>query len=151
MRATVARLIEAHPAAPRYRSQLADGIRRVGTVLQAAGRTADAIAHYRQSLAELERLETPTPTDIYDMACCRSLISGAASEPGSGMTTAEGRAEAERAVVGVRRAFDAGYSNLSWIRTGDPDLKPIRSRRDFQLLMMDLIFPAQPFAKTDRP
>ena len=102
--------------------------RRLGTALQAAGRAADAIAHYRRSLAELERLERPTPVDIYDMACCRSLISGAASEAGSGLTAAEGQAEAERAVAGVRRALDAGYSNLTWIRTGDPDLEPIRSR-----------------------
>jgi eukaryotic-like serine/threonine-protein kinase len=149
MRATVARLIEAHPAAPRYRSQLADCVRRVGVTLQASGRADDAIAHYRQSLADLERLEKPTPIDLYDIACCRSLISGAASEPGSGLTAAEGQAEAERAVAGVRRALDAGYAEVSWVRNGDPDLKPIRSRPDFQQLMLDMTFPAYPFANSD--
>ena len=81
MRATVAKLVEAHPSRPSYRSPLADCIRRHGSALQAAGRAADAIAHYRQSLAELERLEKPTPVDLYDMACCRSLIAGAARSP----------------------------------------------------------------------
>ena len=114
-------------------------------MLQDSGRAADAIVLYRQSIAELERLEKPTPLKLYDAACCRSLIAGAATEPGSGLTAAEGRAEAERAVEGVRRAIDAGYTELSWIRTGDPDLKPIRSRPDFQLLMMDLAFPTDPF------
>ena len=80
------------------------------------------------------------------MACCRSLIAGAASEAGSGLSAAEGRAEAERAVAGVRRAVNAGYTELILIRRDDPDLKPIRSRPDFQLLMMDLAFPAEPFA-----
>ena len=49
--------------------------------MQASGRPADAIAYYRRSIAELERLEKPTPVDIYDMACCRSLIAGAARRP----------------------------------------------------------------------
>jgi hypothetical protein len=29
----------------------------------------------------------------------------------------------------------------------DPDLDPLRSRPDFQLLMMDLAMPAEPFAR----
>ena len=114
--------------------------------MQAAGRPADAIAYYRQSIAGLETLEKPTPVDIYDMACCRSLIAGAALEPGSGLTAAEGQAEAERAVTDVRRAVDGGYTEFKWIRQGDPDLKPIRPRRDFQNFIMDMAFPADPFA-----
>jgi tetratricopeptide (TPR) repeat protein len=149
MLATVSRLAEAHPAHPTYRSRWADGTRRLGTVLLAEGRPAKAIVHFGQSLAELDRLEKPTPVDFYDMACCRSLISQAASEAGSGLTAAQGVAEAERAVAGLRRAFDAGYSNLTWARKGDPDLKPIRSRRDFQMLILDLTFPAQPFGDAE--
>jgi tetratricopeptide (TPR) repeat protein len=151
LRATVAGLVEADPSAHRYRSLLADCIRRLGIILQGTGRAADAIGHYRRSIAELERVEKPTPIDLYDMACGRSLIAGAASTAGSGLTAAEARAEAELAVAGVRRAFDAGYLNLAWVRRDDPDLKPIRSRPDFQLLMMDLDFPADPFADSDGP
>ena len=55
------------------------------------------------------------------------------------------RAEAERAVAGVREAFARGYGNIEWVRRGDPDLKPIRRRPGFQMLMMDLIMPADPF------
>jgi eukaryotic-like serine/threonine-protein kinase len=140
-------LAGAFPSLPSYRTDMIEGNMRLGAVMQAAGRTADAIVQYRRSLAELERLEKPRPVEFYDMACCRALLSGAAAEPGSGLTAAEARAEAERAVAGVRRALDAGYREIDWIRTGDPDLKPIRSRPDFQLLMLDLAFPRDPFAK----
>jgi tetratricopeptide (TPR) repeat protein len=138
-------LIRANPSVPEYRSRNADAVRRIGVVLRASGRPGDAISHYRQSLAELERIQKPTPTDLYDMACCCSLISGAATDAGSGMTAAEGRAEAERAVAGVRRAVAAGYYNIPWIREGDSDMAPLRSRRDFRLLMFDLAFPRSPF------
>jgi eukaryotic-like serine/threonine-protein kinase len=83
------------------------------------------------------------------MACCRSLIAGAAAEPGSGLTAEEGKFEGGRAVADVRRAIEAGITDLSWVRSIDPALKPIRSRPDFQLLILDLAFPAQPFASTD--
>jgi serine/threonine-protein kinase len=137
----------ADPSDLSARSLWADALRRIGTTLQASGRPADAIAHYRQSLAILEGLKGPTPQDVYDMACCHSLIAGAAPEPGSGLTPADGRAEAERAVAGVREAFARGYSNLEWVRRGDPDLKPICRRPDFELLMMDLIMPFDPFVR----
>ena len=124
-----------------------DGLRRSNAGPDGAVDAAD--------LGRLDRLGGHGRNDgggnAYDDACCRSLISGAASEPCSGLTAAEGQAEAERAVAGVRRACDAGYANLPWIRRGDPDLAPIRSRPDFQRLMMDLAFPAQPFANTDLP
>ncbi len=145
--ALVRRRAEADPFDASARSRWADALRRIGTTHRASGRPAEAIAHYRQSLAMLEGLEAPTPVDVYDMACCHSLIAGAAPEPGSGLTPADGRAEAERAVAGVRRAFERGYGNLEWVRRGDPDLVPIRHRPDFQLLVMDLMMPIDPFAR----
>ena len=124
-------------------------LRRLGTALGATGRAEEAVAHYRRSLAMLETVERPTPVNLYDMACCRSLIAGAATVAGSGLTDDDGRLEADRAVAGVRRALDAGYARLAWIRK-DPDLDPIRSRPDFQLLMMDREFPDDPLAPADR-
>jgi serine/threonine-protein kinase len=129
------------------RSRWADALRRIGTALQASRRPAEAVGYYRQSMAILEELKSPTPTDVYDVACCHSLIAGAAREPGLGLTPADHRAEAEQAVAGVREAFARGYSNLEWVRRGDPDLKPIRQRPDFQMLIMDLEFPVEPFAR----
>ena len=148
MRATLAGLVRDYPSAPDYQSLMDDCIRRLATALRASGRASAAIAYYRRSLAELEARENPTPTDLYNLACYRALIAGAATEPGSGLTAAEGRLEAEQAVAALRRAFAAGFTDLSLAREGDPDLAPIRSRPDFQYLMMDLAFPADPFVSS---
>jgi hypothetical protein len=61
------------------------------------------------------------------------------------MTTGERQAEADRAIQWLRRAIAAGYRKLALIQT-DPDLDPLRSRPDFQLLMLDLAFPDDPLA-----
>ena len=61
------------------------------------------------------------------------------------MTTGERQAEADLAIQWLRRAIATGYRKLALIQT-DPDLDQLRSRPDFQLLMLDLAFPAEPFA-----
>ncbi len=122
---------------------------QLGKRLATAGRMMEAVAHYRQSLAQLESLAEPTSAGLYDMARCRALIAGAASAPGSGLTLEIGQAEAERAVADLRRAVMAGYANVPWLRTGDPDLNPIRPRDDFQVLIMDIDFPKNPLEKGD--
>jgi eukaryotic-like serine/threonine-protein kinase len=139
------RRVEADPTDGPSIVLLADSFRRIGTTFQASGQPADAVAYYRRSIAMLESLKKSRAQDLYDAACCHSLISGAATAAGSGLSAEAGLAEAERAVAGVRQSFKAGFGNLVWVRTGDPDLKPIRSRPDFQALMMDLAMPADPF------
>jgi hypothetical protein len=95
----------------------------------------------------LEGLRKPRPVDLYDIACCHSLISGARAQAGPSLRAEEGEAEAERAVAGIRRAIEAGYPHLVWIRSEDPDLKPVRSRLDFRLLIMDMSMPVEPFVR----
>jgi hypothetical protein len=46
----------------------------------------------------------------------------------------------------LRRAVAAGYHKLAFLQT-NTDLDPLRSRPDFQVLMMDLAFPPDPFSK----
>ena len=43
-------------------------------------------------------------------------------------------------------ALAAGFATVAWI-SQDPDLELLRSRDDFRMLMMDLAFPADPFAR----
>jgi serine/threonine-protein kinase len=61
------------------------------------------------------------------------------------MTATEGRTAAEQAMQWLYRAVARGYRNVALMQR-DPDLDPLRSRPDFQLLMMDLEFPDDPFA-----
>ena len=44
----------------------------------------------------------------------------------------------------LKRAVAVGFHDLSQMQT-DTDLDPLRSRADFQTLMMDLAMPADPF------
>ena len=53
-------------------------------------------------------------------------------------------AHLEAAVSLLRLAISRGYPDVVFIRL-DQALDPLRSRPDFQLLMMDLAFPADPF------
>jgi serine/threonine-protein kinase len=142
------KLAQAHPTVTSFRFNLAYSLARVGSLKQKAGRVteaADLVDQFHQVVATLERLPTLLPDNLYDLACYHALLADAA-EPRADVATAEGQTQAERAMHWLRRAVAAGYLNLPHMRT-DTDLDPLRSRADFQLLMMDLTFPAEPFAR----
>ena len=46
----------------------------------------------------------------------------------------------------LRRAAAAGYRDPARL-AADPEFAPLRSGADFRLLLMDLAFPAEPFAR----
>ncbi len=82
------------------------------------------------------------------LASTYSLLS-ACPAPGGPPPTPEARAARQAlgncAVMNLGRAFDAGYRDWKWSRT-DPDLSALRTRDDFQTLINDMAFPADPFA-----
>ena len=66
-------------------------------------------------------------------------------KPGPVPTLYEVKAEPDRATATLRRMAAAGSIQPEILRT-NPDLAHLRARHDFQLLVMDLTMPAQPFA-----
>ncbi len=102
---------------------------------------------FREAIKLLKGSASPAAVDIYDLACCQSLLSGVASEAGSGLTAADGEAEADQAILSLRQAVAAGWQRLAHMRS-DTDLDPIRSRRDYQMLLLDVGFPANPFGQS---
>jgi len=142
--------LEADPSAYLNLSSLADTARRRGVVYRKCGRVAEAVADFRYSADLLGGLANPSDGDLYSLTCSLALLSDVADVSGSGLSAAEGRVEADRAMVALRRAVDAGWRDVSGARN-DPDLDPIRSRPDFRLLMLDLGFPADPFARQTAP
>jgi hypothetical protein len=52
---------------------------------------------------------------------------------------------ADRAMATLRHAAAAGSIGAGGLQSV-PEFAPLRSRADFQLLMMDLAMPAEPFA-----
>jgi serine/threonine protein kinase len=89
------------------------------------------------ALAEIERLERLTDLDA---STCRDLsrsLGVLASRTGSPDL-------ANRAIVMLRRSLAGPGYDLDEL-SPDPALDSLRSRPDFQLLMLDLAFPADPF------
>jgi serine/threonine-protein kinase len=140
-------LITANPSVTAYRSELAVTLGHIGNLQRKAGQFSEATAtYYRKAIALLDGLPARTPEDDYNLACYHSSLAGLAGQPGSAITAAEGRAESDHAMADLRRAAGAGFRMLSLIAF-DHDLDPLRSRTDFQLLMMDLTMPTDPFSK----
>jgi hypothetical protein len=59
-----------------------------------------------------------------------------------------GLTEADAAMALSYKAVGVGYRNPDAYRTEDA-LDPLRDRPDFRLLMMDLAFPAEAFARRE--
>jgi tetratricopeptide (TPR) repeat protein len=87
-------------------------------------------------------VQAPLGVLLHDMACASSLWS-AAVQDGS-IDSAEREARSRRAIAALRRTCEEGRRDLYQLRR-DPILDPLRSRRDFQEMMLDLAFPADPF------
>ena len=92
------------------------------------------------------RRDHPFAGALYNLAGFRSLLSGLATRPVSGLTTSEAMRLGEEAVETLRRTVAAGLQDVAYMRR-DTDLDPLRSRPDFQLLLMDLAFPEEPLAR----
>ena len=69
-----------------------------------------------------------------------------AGHAGSGVSAAEGLNHATRAMQWLGLAVAMGYRNANQLQI-EAALDPLLSRDDFRLLMMDLAFPAGPFAR----
>jgi serine/threonine protein kinase len=146
-RAILQRLADLYPTVTLFQNRLAMSHSYIGSVRRRAGRPAEAAAEFRRAVAIMEHLSNLQPDgfNLYNLACFRSLLSGIAAEPGSGLTGADVSALAEQAVLSLRRAVDAGFRNVGFMHR-DTDLDALRGRSDFQLLLMDLSFPERPFA-----
>jgi hypothetical protein len=82
----------------------------------------------------------------FDLACGYGLK---AQLLGDARIAADRRRERSRAldlaIDHLRRLVATGYRPRLWFEN-EPQLEPLRSRPDFQTLLMDLAFPAEPFA-----
>jgi eukaryotic-like serine/threonine-protein kinase len=145
-RAICQELADANPNVMQLQSGLAFSLTALGGLDLADGRLGAAADTYRRAVAIWERLPGLLPGDTYNLACVHALLSGVAPRRGSGLSPAEGQAHADRAMQCLRTAVARGFRGLGWIRI-DSDLDSLRSRRDFQLLLMDLAMPDNAFTQ----
>jgi hypothetical protein len=105
-----------------------------------------AAAAWKRALAHYDGTKTLSGESTFVVACCHSGLAGLAGRPGSGLSAAEGAVQAEKAMAVLRQSVALGYRNPYVFRT-ESALNPLRNRSDFQLLMMDLVFPSEPLAE----
>jgi eukaryotic-like serine/threonine-protein kinase len=113
-----------------------------GQARRALGDPAGATADARRALVLMEGLESLSNWVWYLRGCCHAELAGLA---GAGMSAGPAAAEANAAMALLHQAVAKGHRYADSFRTEDA-LDPLRDRPDFRLLMMDLAFPAEPFA-----
>ena len=125
---------------------LAETLLRSGGARAAAGDAAAGAADWRRA-AELYAANPPgkgEPTIFW--ACCHAALSGLAGGSRSKVSHTEARSHAQEAMAILRRVGAGGFRDPDLLRV-EFGLDPIRSRADSRVLMMDLDFPAEPFAR----
>jgi len=137
-----------NPSQQPARRNLVASLIVLGNAHLASGDPVAAERSYEQARPIMESLIHPNETDHAGLSRIYALLSSCPA-PGGPPPTPEGhrarQALADRAVRRLRRAVDAGYQDLYWVRT-EVDLDALRTREDFQTLFNDMAFPSDPFA-----
>jgi eukaryotic-like serine/threonine-protein kinase len=128
-----------------YAQGLAESLMRSGSVKAATGDIAGAAALWRRAETLYASRPCGGQSAIF-LACCHGALAGLAGKENSGVSAAEGTSRAEKAMDILHKTFADGYRAPDFLRV-EPGLDTLRSRPDFQLLMMDLAFPVDPFAR----
>jgi tetratricopeptide (TPR) repeat protein len=139
-------LVSAYPKVPANRARLAEGLRWLAGLELAAGDAAGAVADARRAVGLLEGLPARDARQWFSLACAQATLAAAAGRDGPVPPTAHVSGLADRAIDDLRRAAAMGYRSPAAYRY-EPALGPLRGRDDFRLLLLDLAFPADPFAR----
>jgi serine/threonine-protein kinase len=144
-REVLERLVADHPDNALFRRELAQCVAFLGTIEQELGRRDQASRTLGFARELYERLPDD-PINLYNLACIDSRLSvPVGPDPTDKAERVRGDACAAAAIAALRRAVAIGYYGVESLRT-DPDLAPLRSRGDFQQILLDAAFPADPFA-----
>jgi len=138
-------LVQEYPMVPYYRSGLAWSCLNRGLARRALGDHAGAAVDIRRAVALLNALPSRTADLCFFAACAHAALAGLADEARQCALAAGAAGEADTAMALLREAVAMGYRDPGALRTEDA-LDPLRDRLDFRLLLMDLSFPAEPFA-----
>ena len=85
---------------------------------------AGAAVDTRRALQVIEGLPSRSGALLFDAACCHAVLAGLAGRAGSGVSAAEGDAEAAKAMECLRRAADLGVRSPTCSAPVRPRLNP---------------------------
>jgi tetratricopeptide (TPR) repeat protein len=109
-----------------------------------AGKPVDAAEAFSRAVYVLEKARGLASEDLAELAAFHSLLASVAGHAESRLIAAPGQAEAETALATLRQAVSMGYRDFARLRS-DTDFDSLRVRPDFQLILMDLAMPEDPF------
>jgi tetratricopeptide (TPR) repeat protein/tRNA A-37 threonylcarbamoyl transferase component Bud32 len=109
----------------------------------ATGRPTEGLEQLRRAESLLSAGSLSRPSTLYELACAYSYFSSFASRDES---ASRGRSDtyAALALARLRQAVTSGFWDVGQLQR-EADLASIRSHPEFQVLLMDLDFPADPF------
>jgi serine/threonine-protein kinase len=142
-RGTLMALLKDNPKDARSQRSLAGCLTFLASLQQKRGELDQALRSLGEARRLFEGLLPSTPDTLYNLACvlAQHVPIIVQTRPNS---EAEQRHYADLAMDALQRAFSSGFKNLAVARR-DPDLASLRSRADFQALIYDPGFPADPF------
>ncbi len=146
---TLEKLIHDHPKLVDYRRALPEALGPMGRLYRESGNLAEARRAYRRARDVLETLPYLSADELYNLAgilAQSASLSDARGLPRAGVEPREEPASLDAAMDALRRAIAGGFQDLDRLRM-DTNLDPLRARNDFQDLMMDMAFPADPIAR----
>jgi len=139
-------LIKASPSVVSDRSKLAADLRALRLIESALGDVTGAASDTRRVLELYEGLPARSGLEWFETACCHATLAGLARRDNSGVPADQGVVEADKAMALLMKTVNIGFRDNAALRT-EPALDVLRRRPDFQLLMMDLAMPADPFTR----
>jgi tetratricopeptide (TPR) repeat protein len=141
-------LAREYPTSSIYQFALVQNTLFLAIEQAAAGRTDEALANIQKAERIAGQFPEVNEAHVhYNLACAYTQFGAAADRGEEGRTPGESDGTGpltDRAMEELRRAVAAGFADVPLLRR-DIDLDPLRPRRDFQELSMDLSFPANPF------
>ncbi len=138
-------LVKDHPAVPGYQRGLGESLLRSGQARRDQGDVAGAAADWKRADGLLEGAGPLNLEFTIIHACCHASLFWAAGQPASDVPAREAGTEADRAIALLQHAVDLGCRDLSTYHN-ETALDPLRGRDDFRTLMLNIAFPAKPFA-----
>jgi tetratricopeptide (TPR) repeat protein len=127
-------------------SQLSLSLAFLASALKNEHRLAEALEATQESSRVLEAIRQPTFVDLYNLACAYANLTTLVESGKTPVTSAEREALADRPMQAFRRSLAAGMKDFALIDS-DADLDPLRNRPDFRAMVLDRVFPRDPFAE----